>query len=150
LHFGATYPPTARWVIEQLREAFPYDTAPRHLLFDRDSIFSAAVVGFIKAMGTKPRRSAYRCPWQNPVVERWIGACRRELLDHVVVFSERHLVRLVHDYIAYHHEDRTHLGLCKDTPAGRPITSPPSLKSRVIALPRVGGNHHRYEWRDAA
>ncbi len=117
-HFNATYSPSAAWVIQQLREAFPYDTAPKHLIFDRDSLFSAEV---------KPCRTAFRSLWQNPVAERWIGSCRRELLDHVVVFHERHLIRLVHAYVAYHHDDRTHLGLHKDTPTGRPATLRPSL-----------------------
>ncbi len=79
--------------------AFPYDTAPRYLIFDRDSIFSPAVVEFIRAMGTKPVRISFRSPWQNGTAERWIGSCRRELLEHVVVLGERHLVRLVRAYI---------------------------------------------------
>ncbi len=109
-----------------------YDTAPKHRIFDGDSFFNAEVVAFIKTMGTRPCRTSFRSPWQDPVAERWIGSCRRELLDHVVVFHERHLVRLVRGYVAYYHQDRTHLGLDKDTPA------------------RIGGLHHRYEWRDAA
>jgi hypothetical protein len=119
LHFNATFNPTAASLIQQLREAFPYDTAPTYLIFDRDSIFSPAVVRFVKAMGTKPRRISYRSPWQNPVAERWIGRCRRELLEHVVVFVERHLIRLVRAYPIYYHEDRCHLGLGKDASDGR-------------------------------
>jgi transposase InsO family protein len=69
------------------------------------------VVAFVKALGTKPCRTAFRSPWQNPVAERWIGSVRRELLDHVVVFGERHVVRLVRQYIAYYHADRTHLNV---------------------------------------
>ncbi len=99
LHFKATCHPTAAGVIQQLRDTFPYDTAPKYLLFDRDSIFSAAVVEFIKAMGTKPVRIYYRSPWQNGTAERWILSCRRVLLEHLVVFGERHLVRLVRDYL---------------------------------------------------
>jgi len=150
LHFNATFNPTATWVIQQLREAFPFETAPRHLIFDRDSIFSAAVVEFVKSMGTKPCRISYRSPWQNPVAERWIGGCRRELFDHVVVFSERHAVRLARAYIRYFHQDRTHLGLGKDTPSRRPVTLRPSPTAKVVAMPRVGGLHHRYEWHEAA
>ena len=150
LHFNATFNPNAAWVIQQLREAFPFDTAPRHLIFDRDSIFSTAVVAFVRSMGTKPCRTSYRSPWQNPVAERWIGGCRRELFDHVVVFSERHAVQLARAYIGYFHEDRTHLGLGKDTPQRRLITPRPSESAKIVALPRVGGLHHRYEWREAA
>jgi hypothetical protein len=150
LHFNATFNPTSAWVIQQLREAFPFETAPQYLIFDRDSIFSAAVVGFVRSMGTKPCRTSYRSPWQNPVAERWIGGCRRELFDHVVVFSERHAVRLARAYIGYFHEDRTHLGLGKDTPSRRLMTVSPSPSANVVAMPRVGGLHHRYEWREAA
>ena len=150
LHFNATYHPTSAWVIQQLREAFPYDTAPRYLVFDRDAIFSAAVVEFIKATGTKPLRISYRTAWQNGTAERWIGNRRRELLEHVVVLGERHLIRLVRSYISYYHEDCCHLGLNKDTPNERPVTPRPSPAARVVALPRVGGLHHRYEWLEAA
>jgi transposase InsO family protein len=150
LHFNATYHPTAQWVIQQLREAFPFDSAPRHLIFDRDSIFCPAVVEFVKALGTEPSRTAYRSPWQNPVAERWIGSLRREVLDRVVVLGQQHLIRLTNSYIQYYHEDRCHLGLGRDTPNGRPVTPRPSSHAKVVALPRVGGLHHRYVWREAA
>ena len=146
----ATLNPTAAWVVQQLRDAFPFDTAPRHLVFDRDAIFSRAVVEFIEAMGTRACRTSYRSPWQNPVGERWIGSCRRELLDHVVVFNRVHLVRLVRDYIDYYHQDRCHLALGKDPPESRPVTPRPSPTATVIGLPRVGGLHHRYEWCEAS
>ncbi len=139
VHFNATFHPTSLWVMQQLREAFPYDTAPRYLIFDGDAIFSPAVVEFIRAMGTKPIRTSYRSPWQNGTAERWIGSCRRELLEHVVVLGERHLVRLVRAYITYYHEDRCHLGLGKDTPDERSIAPRPSPTARVVALPRAEG-----------
>lgn len=150
LHFNATFHPTAAWVIQQLREAFPFETAPMLLIFDRDSIFSPAVIGFVKSMGTEPCRTSHCSPWQNPVAERWIGGCRREFLDHVVIFNERHAVRLARAYIGYFHEDRTHLGLGKDTPSGRSVTPPQPPAAKVVATPRVGGLHHRYDWRQAA
>jgi len=92
--------PAAAWVIQQLRETFPFDTAPRHLIFDRDSTFSAQVVATVRSFGIKPTRTAYRSPWQNGVAERWVGSVRRELLAHVVVFNERHLRRLLREYVA--------------------------------------------------
>jgi len=150
VHFNATDHPTAPWVIQQLREAFPFASAPRHLIFDRDAIFCPAVVDLVKALGTKPRRTAYASPWQNGVAERWIGTLRREVLDHVVVLSRHHLVELVRSYIRYYHEDRCHVGLARDTPDGRPVTPRPSVDATVVALPRVGGLHHRYVWREAA
>jgi transposase InsO family protein len=149
-HFNVTEHPAAAWVEQQLREAFPFDTAPKHLVFDRDSIFSAEVVRAVKSIGMKPTRTAYRSPWQNGAAERWVGSCRQELLDHVIVANEAHLRRLLREHVAYHHDDRTHCGLVKQTPAHRTVQRKPSACANVIALPRVGGLHHRYEWRDAA
>jgi putative transposase len=96
--------------------------------------------------GRKPvtNRTAFRSPWQNGVAERWVGSVRRELLDHGIVINQRHLRRLLKEYIRYYHEDRTHLGLGKDTPAGRVRTSAPSNRHKVISLPRLDGLHHRY------
>ena len=148
-------------MIQPLREAFPYDTGRRLLIFDRDAIFSRAVVEFVEAMGTEASRTAFRSPWQlpraqvrspdrHPVAERWIGSCRREHMDHVVVLGQRHAVRLVRAYITYHCTHRTHLGLGKDTPDGRAVAPRPSARATVVALPRVGGLRHRYEWSEAA
>jgi putative transposase len=150
LHFDVTAHPSSAWVIQQLREAFPLDSAPRYLIFDRDSVFSAEVVSTMKSFGIKPTRTAYRSPWQNGVAERWVGSVRRELLDHVVVVNEGHLRRLLREYVAYYHDDRTHLGLGNATPTGRPVTRRRDGGAEVVALSRVGGLHHRYEWRAAA
>jgi putative transposase len=95
-------------------------------------------------MGSHPTRTAFRSPWQNGVAERWVGSCRRDFLDHVVVLHERHLKRLMSEYVLYYHEDRIHLALAKDTPAGRPIATRSEGKSKVQAWPRLGGLHHRY------
>jgi hypothetical protein len=130
--------------------AFPYETAPRYLIFDRDGKFGPSVVAAIKTMGIKPSRTAFRSPWQNGVAERWIGSVRREMLNHVVVLNENHLRRLLHDYVTYYRVDRTHLGLRKDSPLSRPLTPKPSQKAKVVSLPRVGGLHHRYKWREVA
>jgi transposase InsO family protein len=136
LHVGVTDHPTAAWVVRQLREAFPFDIKPRYLVFDRDSIFSAEVVTALRSFGITPSRTSYRSPWQNGVAERWVGSVRRELLDHVVVFGERHLRRLLRDCVDYYHDDRTHLGLGKQTPAGRE-RSARTDRLRVVALPRL-------------
>ena len=79
-----------------------------------------------------------------------MGACRQELLDHVIILGEIHLRRLLREYAAYHHDDRTHCGLGKQTPMHRTVQSKPLAGAKLLALPRVGGLHHRYEWRDAA
>jgi transposase InsO family protein len=155
LHINVTAHPTSRWVIQQLREAFPFDTAARYLIFDRDSIFSSTVRSFINTLGMKPSQTAFRCPWQNPVAERFVGTLRRDLLDHVIAFDENHLRRLISDYLLYYyllyyHDDRIHLGLAKQTPDRRQISKRPSPDAEVVALPRVRGLHHRYEWKQAA
>ncbi|MCP4609310.1 MAG: transposase family protein [Planctomycetes bacterium] len=142
--------PSADWVVKQLREAFPFDQAPRHLIFDRDSIFSSRVVRVIKSFGIKPKRTNYKSPWQNGTAERWVKNCRNELLNHVIVFNEHHLRKLLRKYVDFYNSDRTHYNLNKDSPEARPIQIKPSNSARVVALPRVGGLHHRYEWRDAA
>jgi transposase InsO family protein len=149
IHFNVTTNPSARWVIQQLREAFPSDRTPRYLLLDRDSIFSPEVMAAIRGFGIDPMRAAYRSPWQNAIAERWVGTCRRELLDHVIVFGERHLRRLLADYVAYYNAERVHTRL-GDSPKGRPIETRPSPTARLVALPRVGGLHHRYVWAEAA
>jgi len=114
-------------------------------------VFSAEVARAVHTMGIKPVRTAFASPWQNPIAERFVGTCRRDLLDHVVILDERHLLRLFREYVGtYYLVDRTHLGLAKDTPAGRAIDSRPSPTAKVVALPRCGGLHHRYVWRDAA
>ena len=95
-------------------------------------------------MGSQPLRTGFRSPWQNGIAERWVGSVRRDLLDHVIVLNQRHLKRLLHEYVHYHHADRTHLGLRKDTPLGRIAESTPPSENRVISLPRLGGLHHRY------
>ena len=102
----------------------------------------------LKNIGIKPTKTAYRCPWQNGVAERVIGTLRRELLNHIIVFNDVQLNRLLREYVDYYHEDRGHLALAKDTPNHRAIDKKPSREAQVIALSRVGGLHHRYEWCD--
>jgi putative transposase len=145
LHHHVTRNPTALWVALQLRETWEYSQEPqRFLIFDRDSKFSADVVSTVKAIGSQPVRTAFRSPWQNGIAERWVGSVRRDLLDHVIVLNRKHLRRLLNDYVRYYHEDRTHLGLGKDTPVSRVAGSVPPRGQKVISLPRLGGLHHRY------
>ena len=143
VHFGVTAHPTAAWVRQQITEAFPWDTAPRYMIRDRDSVYGLVVRARIKAMGIGEVITAPRSPWQNPYVERVIGSIRRECLNHVIVLSEMHLRRVLDSYLDYYHESRTHLSLNKDSPVPRPIL--PAETGKVIAFPQVGGLHHRYE-----
>jgi transposase InsO family protein len=143
LGVNVTRNPNALWIVQQMREAWPYAPAPRFLLFDRDSKFGSDVVSAVRDMGSQPTRTAFRSPWQNGIAERWVGSCRRDLLDHVIILNERHLKRLMSEYVRYY-EDRTHLGLAKDTPAGRPIAIRSAVGNRILSFPRLGGLHHRY------
>jgi transposase InsO family protein len=144
LHCNVTRYPTGLWITQQLREAFPYDNKHKYLIDDRDAKFGEAVNEAIAAIGLSAARTSFRSPWQNGVAERWVESCRRDLLDHVIPLNERHLRRLLSEYVRYYHEDRTHLSLKKDTPASR-TTAVMKPGSRIVSLPRVGGLHHRYD-----
>jgi putative transposase len=120
------------------------------VILDRDSKFDADVITFLKATGVKPTRTSIRSPWQNGTAERWVGSCRRELLDHVIPLNEEHLRRLIREYVRYYHEDRIHDGLGKDTPYGWAVETKPSPQATVISSSRLGGLHHRYHWQEAA
>jgi transposase InsO family protein len=145
LHFNVTRHPTSAWVSQQLRETFPYVTAPSYLIFDRGAQFNAEVIQVVKSFGIQPKRTSFRSPWQNGVAERWVGSCRRNLLDHVIVLNERHLKRLMNEYIHYYHADRKHLGLDKETTDYRMAARSTPANPKVISIPRLGGLHHRYD-----
>lgn len=97
-------------------------------------------------MSIKDVVSAPMSSWQNPYVERLIGSIRRECLNHVIIFNDRHLRRLLRAYFSYYHRTRTHLSLGKDTPEPRLLSRPPGT---IVAIPEVGGLHHRYDRRAA-
>jgi transposase InsO family protein len=147
VHFNVTAHPTAEWTAQQLREAFPFDQVPRYLLRDRDKIFGDTFREQVKDMKIEEVLSAPRSPWQRAYVERVIGSIRRECLDHVIVLGESSLRRTLSSYFSYYHQTRPHLSLEKDTPKPRPIQGPEL--GRVVAMPQVGGLHHRYERRAA-
>jgi transposase InsO family protein len=128
-HVAVTAHPTAAWTSQQLREAFPFDTAPRFLHRDRDSIYGDGVIATIEAMGVEDVPSAPHSPWQNPYAERLVGSIRRELLDRVVIFDERHAVRLLREYQTYFNDSRTHPSIATD---------PRRTASSRLPLRRVG------------
>jgi len=143
VRFDVTRNPTAGWLARQVTEAFPWDTAPRYLLRDRDGSYGSEFCKRVDAIGITEVVTAPRSPWQNPYVERVIGSIRRECLDHIVIFNERHLRRVLSSYVDYYHRSRTHLSLDNDCPDPRP-RMPPRM-GRVSAFPQVSGLHHRYE-----
>jgi putative transposase len=142
LHTNVTGHPTSHWLVQQLREAFPYDSAPRYLILDRDRKYGLEVFTAIRSLQVSAVRTSFQSPWQNGVAERWVESCRHDLLDHVIALNEVHLKRLLSDYVDYYHEDRTHLGLGKNTPNSRLRSAG---RGRVTSLPRLGGLHHRYQ-----
>ena len=142
VHFNITEHPTAQWTAQQIVEAFPWETAPRYLLRDRDAIYSVTFQRRIKNLGIEEVKIAPRSPWQNPYCERLIGSIRREVLDHVIVLNDQHLRRVLTAYLSYYHRSRTHLSLAMDCPHHRAV-EPPEVGT-VRALPEVGGLHHRY------
>ena len=150
LHFNVTQHPTAEWVVQQLREAFPEAVPYRYVILDRDTKFDADVIRFLKATGLKPKPTSPRSPGQKGVAERWVGSCRREILDQVIALDEKHLRRLIREYVSYHPEDRIHDSLEKDTPKRRAVAHKPAEDARVVSMPRLGGWHYRYAWRAAA
>jgi putative transposase len=147
VHFGVTEHPTQEWTRQQMREAFPWDEAPRYVLRDRDAIYGSDFATMTRNMGVEEVLTAPRSPWRNPFAERLVGSIRRECLDHVIVWNERSLRRTLQNYLAYYQRSRTHLALGKDSPAPRAVEPPE--QGRVIAIPQVGGLHHRYQRRAA-
>jgi hypothetical protein len=142
VHINITAAPTAQWTAQQLVEAFPWQTAPRYLLRDRDAVYGVAFSRRAQSMGIHEVKTAARSAWQNPYVERLIGTLRRECLDHVVVLYEIHLCRRLRDCLIYYHGARTHLSLDKDAP--EPRLAEHRDQGRIVETPMVGGLHHGY------
>jgi transposase InsO family protein len=142
VHVAVTAHPTAAWTAQRLREALPHDEAPRYLIRDRDNAF-AGLERTRSGMGIEQVLTSPRSPLQNACAERLIGSMRRECLDHVIVFNEAGLRRAIAEYLGYYHRSRTHLSLDKDAPESRPVESPGG--GPIVAVPQVGGLHHRYE-----
>jgi len=137
---NVTTNPTAEWIARQITEAFPWDDAPQYLIRDRDRIYGAVVTRRLRAMGIRDKPTAPASPWQNGFAERLIGSIRRECLDHIVVFGEAHLRRILRSYACYYNDVRTHRSLDKDAPVSRPVQRTGIISSHPI----LGGLHHHY------
>src|SRR6266540_581742 len=140
LWLGVTAHPMAEWSARQLTEAYGWKAAPRYVIRDRDAVYGDVFIRRLRAMGIRDRPTAARSPWQNGYAERLIGSIRRECLDHVVVFGERHLRHLLRSYATYYNEARTHLSVNKDAPSPRAVHA----VGRILPTPFLGGLHHRY------
>ena len=147
MEFNVTDGPSARWTGQQIVNAFPYDSAPKYMIRDRDNIYGADFVRKVRAMHIEQVITAPRSPWQNPYCERVIGTIRHDCLDQVIVLGEQHLRRILREYLEYYHGSRTHLSLDKDAP--EPRAREAIGDGNVIAIPMVSGLHHRYTRRAA-
>src|SRR5712664_2718949 len=140
LWLGVTARPSAHWIARQLTEAHGWQQTPRYIVRDRDCVYGDVVIERLRAMGIRDRPISPRSPWQNGYSERVIGSIRRDCLDHVIVFSERHLRHLLNSYQKYYNEARTHLSLHKDAPVSRAV----DRAGHILCRPILGGLHHRY------
>ena len=140
LWLGVTAHPTAEWIARQLTEACGWEPAPRYIVRDRDRAYGEIFTRRLRAMGIRDRPTAPRSPWQNGHTERLIGSIRRECLDHVVVFGERHLRHILLSYMRYYNSARTHLSLNKDAPTPRAVQA----VGRILPAPILGELHHHY------
>ncbi len=143
VHFNVTYNPTAKWTTQQITEAFPYDSALKYLIRDRDRIYGDFFVQRVNRMGIKEVKIAPKSPWQNAYAERVIGSIRRECLNHFIIFNEKHLLKILDEYVDYYNNCRTHLSLDKNSPMPREVEKPE--QGKVTAIPKVGGLHHLYK-----
>ena len=141
-HFTVTEHPTAEWTAQQIIDAFPDEEAPKYLIRDRDGIYGEYFRKRVAGMGIEEVLTSPQSPFQNPYAERVIGSIRRECLDHLIVLNEDHLRRILRSYFNYYHDSRPHQSLERNSPIAREI-EPPS-QGKIIAIPQVGGLHHRY------
>jgi transposase InsO family protein len=140
ISLSVTANPTAEWIAHQITDAFPWNEAPDYLIRDRDGSYGHAVTRRLAAMGIRDHPTAPRSPWQNGHAERLMGSIRRECLDHIVVFGDAHLRRILAAYTGYYNELRTHLSLSKDSPSHRSI----QRFGKIIPRPILGRLHHEY------
>jgi transposase InsO family protein len=140
ISLSVTDHPTAEWIARQITDAFPWNEAPAYLIRDRDASYGHAVARRLAAMGIRDHPTAAHSPWQNGYAERLIGSIRSECLDHIVVFGEAHLRRVLVAYAKYYNEVRPHSSLDKDSPRHRPVLR----LGYVLGRPILGGLHHHY------
>ena len=137
---NVTAHPTAEWIARQITEAFPWNEAPRYLIRDRDGMYGNVVRRRLRAMGIRDKPISAGSPWQNCFAERLIGSIRRECVEHLIVFGEQHLRRVLRSYALYYNDIRTHRSLNKDAPLSRPV----QRVGRIVSRALVGGLHHQY------
>jgi putative transposase len=145
VHLGVTRAPTDAWAAQRLREATPYGQAPRFLIRDNDGKFGANFAHAAATSGIEMLRTPYRAPRANALCERFLGSVRRECLDHVLLLGERHLRRVLVEYVRYFNHARPHQGLGQQVPdSPSSAGASPTTDGPVVAVPVLGGLHHEY------
>jgi transposase InsO family protein len=141
LHFNVTDKANAFWAVQQVREATAFNENTKYIIRDNDGVYGDIFKEQIPNLGLEDTPTAKASPWQNAYCERVIGTIRRECLDHMIIFNERHLYKVLTEYIEYYNSSRTHMSLNKDSPHGRAIQT----EGRITAIPVLGGLHHKYK-----
>jgi len=147
IHVGVTRSPTDAWVAQQLREATPYGQAPKCLIRDNDSKFGPCFARIAKTSTIKILKTPVHAPRANAICERFLRSVRQECLDHLLIFQEKQLQRVLNEYVVYFNRARPHQGMAQQIPEQRrSVPSAQNAGNKVIALPVVGGLHHDYRW----
>ena len=143
IHFNVTYNPNQDWLIQQLREAFPYNEKPKYLIRDRASIYGKKYRKFIEDSDMNDLKITYKSPWQNPYCERTIGTIRKDLLNHVIILNVNHLRKLLKNYVSYYNRIRPHHSLDGNSPDSREKQN--KSDGKIISIPILNGLHHHYK-----
>jgi putative transposase len=141
VHFAVTRHPTDAWVAQQPREATPFGQRPRFLIRDRDRKYGDIFQSIVYGTNIDTLLTPYRSPQANAICERFWGSLRRECLDFFILLGQRHLYRIVKQYVSYFNQARPHQGIGQRIPGGQ---EPSSGEGKVIAFPVLGGLHHDY------
>jgi putative transposase len=149
VHWNVTAHPTAEWTVQQFRTCVTGETTHRFVVHDRDRIYSSAVDGSLRAMGLRVLKTPPRAPQANAYCERVIGTARRECLDWVIPLDERHLRRVLTEWVPHYNRGRPHAALGPGLPDGgeavaAAVTGHDRLRARVTVRSILGGLHHEY------
>src|ERR1700682_966486 len=140
MHFNVTASPAAAWVWQQLVEATPWGSQPKHLIHDRDAVYGRKFGARLANLGIRSVQTPFRAPRANSIAERLVRSIRADCLDHIIVINERHLHAVLNEFMRYYNADRPHRSL--DLQAPRPRE--PTGGGRVVSRPVLGGLHHVY------
>jgi putative transposase len=145
IHIGVTRSPTDAWTAQQLREATPYGQSPHYLIRDRDGKFGSCFAHVATTSGIEMLKTPYHAPRANAICERFLGSVRRECLDHLFIFQEKQLDRVLQAYVQYFNQARPHQGIKQQIPDqyGEPV-SPDHESGKILSFPVLGGLHHDY------